>query len=216
MKKLSILLFFLIAILSIGSIYYNRKINSFVCEVDCNPDISRALAQMTGTRVRLAPQSVSQFLKSYSKIGSFTIKEKGWGNLEISLVSKKPIFSVKRASWYYHYDWDGRFAEKSKDQQFPTLTAKNLDNEIIKGLRTLFFFAKLETVYTAEVVNRDLVISTPDIKVIFPLVDNYRLLIAKYYYIKNSMLDEIKNNLVVNNKTPITIDLRYQRPIAYK
>jgi len=122
---------------------------------------------------------------------------------------------VKRGGWYYHYDWNGRFVEKSTDKIFPTLEARDFNDDVVKGLRILFFFAKLESTYTAQIVDGSLLVSTPEIIVKFPLEDDYQLLITKYYYIRNNMLPEVKKNLVVNNQTPITMDLRYLRPIAY-
>lgn len=208
-------MFLIITVIFVGIIYYNRQIKSITCD-NCSEAINKSLVFLSGERARLVSDRVLGILKPYPEIGSFVITEKGWGNLQLRLENKKPLFSVKQGSWYYHYDWEGRFANKTTDQKHPTLIAPNFNEEVVKGLRIVFFFAKLETINTAEIIGHDLIISTPEIKVVFPLIDDYRLLIAKYYYIKNNMIDEVKKNLVVNNETPITIDLRYQRPIAYR
>ena len=196
--------------------YYDRKINSFVCKSDCNPQVSQALEVLVKTRVRLAPAAVAELLKNQPEIGNFTVTEKGWGNLQLLVVKKKPLFSVKKGGWYYHYDWDGRFVEKTKEQKFVFLEARSFDNSVLNGLRLLFFFTKLESTYTAQIIDDSLLVSTPETVVKFPLEDDYQLLITKYYYIKNNMLSEVKKSLVVNSETPITMDLRYLRPIAFK
>ena len=210
------LVFMVVIGLGVGYFYYNRRVSHFVCTPDCDQSINQALAALDKTKVRLVPQAVSELLKSHSEIGNFTISERGWGNLELKLEAKKPLFSVKRGGWYYHYDWNGRFVEKSTDKIFPTLEARDFNDDVVKGLRILFFFAKLESTYTAQIVDDSLLVSTPEIIVKFPLENDYQLLITKYYYIRNNMLPEVKKNLVVNNQTPITMDLRYLRPIAYK
>ena len=215
-KRRWLLLLFLPVTLLAGVFYYNREIKSFICESGCNPAIDQSLTVMVGGKVRLATREVVDLLKVYPEVGSFTLTEKGWGNLQLQLKPKKPLFSVKKRGWYYHYDWDGRFAEKSREQKFPTLEANTFDDETLKGLKILFFFAKLEPAAQALIRDRDLLISVPGMTVKFPLSDDYRLLIAKYFYIKNNMLLEVKKNLVVNNETPITMDLRYLRPIAFK
>jgi len=195
----------------------------------CNPTLVSRLENLTGKKLKEAKEEIKNILSSEILVSDYLIQFKLPNSLEVSMVERKPIYSLTKqgASAYAQVDESGlviRIDDKTPlPRLFTTGQIPNVGDRVDqKHLFALTILYRMFAFYQVQEGNMEESYMETKLKngpkVIFPLEGDEDILIASLQLILARLNRESEGIRINENDIELSmitsIDLRYKNPVV--